>query len=57
MAICSFTFGMSLLYVNGGRAVIVALMFFAITVAKILRLIRSLAYDATLRASRETQDQ
>jgi hypothetical protein len=57
VAICSFTFGVSLLHTNGWAAGLVVLIVFGITVAKLLRLLRSSAYDATLRASRETQEQ
>jgi CHASE2 domain-containing sensor protein len=56
VAICSFTLGVSMLHTNGWAAGLVALIIFGITAAKILRLIRSLAYDATLRASRENQE-
>jgi CHASE2 domain-containing sensor protein len=56
VAICSFTFGVSMLHTSGIQAGMVAAFVFTITLAKILRLIRSLAYDATLRASRENQE-
>jgi CHASE2 domain-containing sensor protein len=57
VGITSFTFAVSMLYTSGLAAGMVAAFIFGITAAKILRLIRSLAYDATLRASRENQEQ
>lgn len=56
VAICSLTFGVSMLHTSGGAAGLVSAFVFSITLAKVLRLIRSLAYDATLRAAREARE-
>jgi hypothetical protein len=56
VAICSLTFGVSMLHTSGVAAGLVAAFVFSITIAKVLRLIRSLAYDATLRAAREAHE-
>jgi hypothetical protein len=45
-----------MLHTSGVAAGLVAAFVFSITIAKVLRLIRSLAYDATLRAAREAHE-
>ena len=56
VAICTLTYAVSVLHVNGSKAFLVFLIFFGVALAKVFRLIRSLAVDATLRAHREVRD-